>query len=126
MKPPVDHVRVSARGKEILIKVKRRTGLQHWNEICRIALCRSLANPAPPRELGKFGDSAIDMDWKTFAGAFQEELAALITFRASLDRIAQGREDALAEYFRAHLERGIASLQNTKCLLCLAKNERYS
>ncbi len=48
MKPPVEHVKISAKAKEILVKVKRSTGLEHWNEICRIALCKSIANPTIP------------------------------------------------------------------------------
>jgi DNA sulfur modification protein DndE len=121
MKPPVEHVRVSVRAKEILIKVKRRTGLEHWNEICRVALCRSLANPTPPSKLEKIADSSIDMDWKTFAGQLQKELAALTLFRAKKDGIELNRKEAIAEYFRAHLERGINSLTNIRNLFELCE-----
>jgi len=112
MRPPVEHVRVSAKGKEILIKIKRRTGLEHWNEICRIALCRSLANPASPSKIEKTGDSAIDIDWKTFAGPIHAELSAIIIQRAVKDDIDLSKKDAIVEYFKSHLERGISSLQN--------------
>jgi len=87
MKPPVDHVRVSAKGREILIKIKRRTGLEHWNEISRIGLCRSLANQTQPVSTLKGGDSAIDMEWKTFAGEFSSELAAALLLRAKQDQV---------------------------------------
>ncbi|MVF23450.1 DNA sulfur modification protein DndE [Methylocaldum sp. BRCS4] len=114
MKPPVDYVRVSSKGKDVLIKIKKRTGLEHWNELCRIAVCRSLSNPTLPPNPIKIGDNGIDMEWKTFAGPFQQELAALIILRAQQDGIDLSRKDSLAEYFRAHLERGISSLQSTK------------
>jgi len=117
MKPPVEHVRVSAKGKEILIKIKRNTGLEHWNEICRIALCRSLANPTPVTKLDKIGDSAIDIEWKTFAGIYQQELAALLLLRAKKENIEVSSKDALSDYLRSHIERGISSLQNLKSLL---------
>lgn len=116
MKPPVEHVRVSAKGREILIRVKRNTGLEHWNEICRFALCRSLANPAPPPNRAKAGDSNIDMEWKTFAGEYQEEFSALIITRAQKDGIDISNRGDLAEYFRNHLEQGIAALQKVKIL----------
>lgn len=116
MKPPVDHVKVSAKGRDILIRVKRHTGLEHWNEICRVALCRSLANPTPPPQRTKAGDSNIDMDWKTFAGQYQEELAALAHISAQKDGIDIHNKPDFAEYFRDHLERGIASLQQIKRL----------
>lgn len=117
MKPLIDNVRVSAKSKEILIKTKKHTGLEHWNEVCRIALCRSLADPIIPPKFTKMGDSSIEMDWKTFAGTFQEELASLIIFRAQKDDIDLSRRESLSEYFRSHLERGISSLQNTKSVL---------
>ena len=117
MKPPIENVRVSTRGREILIKVKKHTGLEHWNEVCRIALCRSLSDPTSPQKSARMGDSSIEMEWKTFAGSFQEEFASLIVFRAQRDGIDLTRKEALAEYFRSHLERGIISLRNAKSLI---------
>ncbi len=119
MKPPVEHVRVSAKGKDILIKIKRNTGLEHWNEICRIALCRSLANPTLPPKFERSGDSSIDIEWKTFAGAYQEELAALIIIRAVKDGVDTSKKEMISEYFRSHIERGISEIQNLKTLTIL-------
>jgi len=116
MKPPIEHVRVSTRSKDILIKIKRRTGLEHWNEICRIALCRSLANATPPPKFDKMGESSIDMDWKTFAGPLNKELSALIILRAKLDGVDITRKETISENFRNHLERGIQGMQNIKSL----------
>lgn len=116
MKPPVETVRISTRGREILIKVKRKTGIERWNEICRLALCRSLANPSKPPKNPKVWDSAIEIEWKTFAGELGPDFAALIRLRATKDKVDTSKKDAVADYFRAHLERGIASLQNTSSL----------
>ncbi|WP_145019822.1 DNA sulfur modification protein DndE [Geobacter argillaceus] len=116
MRPPVEHVRVSARSKEILIKIKRRTGLEHWNEICRAALCRSLANPTPPPRMEKSGDSSIDMDWKTFSGPIHNELTAMVILRANRDGVDIRQKEAVAENFRNHLERGIQLMQNVKTI----------
>lgn len=112
MKPPVEHVRVSAKGKEILIKIKRRTGLEHWNEICRIALCQSLSNPSLPPAVNKTGESAIDMDWKTFSGHLSDYITSLIIYRANKDGVNLSSKDAISDYFRAHIERGIISIQS--------------
>jgi DNA sulfur modification protein DndE len=116
MKAPVEHVKVSARGKDILIKVKRYTGLEHWNVICRIALCRSLAEPTPPPKLDKSTDSTIEMDWKTFAGQHKEVLAAVTLVKAQKDGIDVSDEEALSWYFKAHIERGIETIQKLDCL----------
>jgi DNA sulfur modification protein DndE len=119
--PPVDHVRISAKSKEILIKIKRRTGLEHWNEICRVALCRSLANPTLPTRQSRTVENAIDMEWKTFAGAYSSEFASAILIRARIDGIDLAAREKLAEYVRSHVERGVASLQNVKALADLVK-----
>ncbi|MBK6631642.1 MAG: DNA sulfur modification protein DndE [Betaproteobacteria bacterium] len=121
MKPPIDHVRVSAQGREILIKLKRRTGLEHWNELCRVALCRSLANPKPPTIPYRIAENAIDMEWKTFAGAYSSEFSSAILIKARADGVNLASKEALGEYLRAHIERGIASLQNVKTLGDLVK-----
>lgn len=112
MKPPVEHVRVSAKGREILIKIKRRTGLEHWNEICRIALCQSLSNQSPPPIANKTGESTIDMDWKTFSGTLSDYIISIIIYRAKKDGVNLLSKDEMSNYFRSHLERGIMSIQN--------------
>lgn len=122
MKPPVDHVRVSSKGKEVLIKIKRRTGLEHWNEICRVALCRSLANPTAPTKAPRTAENALDMEWKTFAGAYSSELTAAILLRAQRDGIDVNSRECLGEYFRLHMERGVSSLQNVRSLADLVKH----
>src|SRR5262245_45876871 len=66
MKAPVDPVRVSARGREQLIKLKRQTGIEHWNVLCRWALCCSLREPSvPPRESLKT-EGGVEIAWKVF------------------------------------------------------------
>lgn len=126
MKPPVEHVRISSKGKDILIKLKRASGLHQWNEICRFALCTSLANKTQPPKHEKTGESAIDMEWKTFAGPFQEELTALILLRANMDNVDLTSKEAISEYFRCHLERGITSIQNLKSLLSFTNSLNQS
>lgn len=120
MKPPVDHVRISAKDKEILLRIKKRTGLEHWNEICRFAYCRSLANPAIPTMKLSNSNTAIDIEWKTFAGQYHKELASLTMIRASKDSIDVNNRETISLYFRAHLQRGITSMQNIRNLSELA------
>lgn len=119
MKPPVEEVRISAHAKELLIKLKRRTGLTQWNHLCRIAYCYSIANTSPPpvrvqEEVG------IRMDWKTFAGPYSVEFACLNILRARLDGIDPEQRETVADYFRDHLERGIEVLSNVQNLKDLA------
>lgn len=112
MKPPVETVRISAKSKDVLTKIKRRLGVERWNEICRVALCRSLANPTKPAKPRNGWDTAIEIEWKTFAGESSEAFSALIRLRALTDGVDIKKKEALADYFRSHMERGIGSLQN--------------
>ena len=114
MNPPVETVRISAQCREILIKIKRRLGIERWNEICRVALCRSLANPTKPTKPKGGWDTAIEIEWKTFAGEQSEYFTALTIVRAGIDKVDAEKKDLLGDYFRAHIERGIQSLQNVK------------
>ena len=76
----VKHFKLSQPEKDRLIRIKSKTGIQNWNVLCRWALCWSLAEPSIPGGVDPFSDSNVEMDWSTFAG----------------------------EYFRLHLNRGIA------------------
>jgi len=44
----LDHIRVSERGRDQLVRLKRPTGIQHWNVLCRWAFCMSLADSCVP------------------------------------------------------------------------------
>lgn len=112
MKPPVETVRISSQSRDILIKMKRRLGVERWNEICRVALCRSFANPTKPIKPKTGWDCAIEIEWKTFAGDHSELFSSLAVLKARQDKIELDKKDIFSEYFRAHIERGIQSLQN--------------
>jgi DNA sulfur modification protein DndE len=75
MKPPIESIRVSARSREILITLKRKTGIANWNIICRGAFCDSLANPDPPVSARGSTESNVEMSWETFAGNLSEVLS---------------------------------------------------
>ncbi len=52
----MDRIRLNASAKNQLATLKRRTGIEHNNALCRHALCISLANPSvPPLESYSFG-----------------------------------------------------------------------
>ena len=109
MKPPLENIGVSQRSREILITLKRRTGIANWNIICRWAFCESLANQNRPVPVVGKADSNIDMSWDTFAGEISEALLAAFEVRAAKDGISHNKHDR-AVYFRSLLERGIKQL----------------
>jgi DNA sulfur modification protein DndE len=106
---PVEHIRLSRTARDQLVTLKRRTGIDHWNVLCRWAFCRSLAEDAPPPAARLPADSNVEMTWKVFAGAYGDELWALLSKRCHDDGLPLD-DDTLAAQFRLHLHRGIGYL----------------
>ena len=111
MKPPLENIGVSQRSREILITLKRRTGIANWNIICRWAFCASLANQNRPLPVVGQPDSNIEMSWDTFTGEISDALLAAFEVRAAKDGVSRDRYDR-ASYFRSLLERGIKQLES--------------
>ena len=105
----IEHIRLSQTARDQLVTLKRRTGIAHWNVLCRWALCRSLAEPAPPPAVKLVLDSSVEMTWRVFAGDQGDVLWALVRFRCHIDGLDLD-EETLANQFRLHLHRGIGYL----------------
>lgn len=109
---PIRTVRVTERGKDQLIKLKRFTGIKQWNVLCRWALCSSLAEKAPPSPT-PIGDlSNVEMSWPVFAGSLGDVFLVLLRQRCHEDGLPTD-DASVAEQFRLHLHRGIGYLAAT-------------
>lgn len=106
---PLETVRISQSAREELLRLRRTTGLQNWNVLCRWAFCRSLQDPNVPPAVHITTDSSVEMTWKVFGGRYAEIYWALLRARLRRDEIPLTEEN-LAQHFRLHLHRGIGSL----------------
>ncbi len=113
-----DAVRVSTRGREILIKLKRYTGIGQWNTLCRVAYCYSLAIPTEPTQAPEKGDIALEIEWPTFTGPLKLEIAALTIARSTAAGV--GEQD-IAKYVRSHVDRGLSAIQNIRSVAELSE-----
>jgi DNA sulfur modification protein DndE len=120
MKAPLERIRVSQRSRDTLSTLKRRTGIEHWNVLCRWAFLDSLSNPNRPVIVKNLPESNLEIHWDVFAGDLGEYLLAAFAIRAAKDGVKPVKAEQ-AEYFRSHVERGINQLQNTKDLHDLFK-----
>ena len=109
----IDHIRLSKQAREQLIRLKRHTGIEHWNVLCRWAFCRSLAEPSVPPPAKIPADSNVEMSWRVFGGRHADLYMALLKQRCVADGIPLD-DDELAMQFRLHLHRGIAYLANDR------------
>jgi len=105
----IDHIRLSQAARDQLITLKRRTGIGHWNVLCRWAFCRSLAEPSPPPNAKLVLDSSVEMTWRVFAGEHGDIYWAMLRVRCKREGLPLDPE-TLAQQFRLHLHRGIGYL----------------
>ena len=107
----IETVKVSEKARIQLITLKKRTGIQNWNVLCRWAFCLSLKEETPlPNEI-IVTDSSVEMTWRTFTGGDESLYLNLLMYRAKKDQI-KIEKDELNNYFKLHLHRGISYLNN--------------
>ena len=109
MKPPVETIRISRQGREQLMKLKRNTGIPHWNILCRWALCASLREQTPPQEQSQRLDGGVEIVWKVLVGEHGDVYAAILLERARRDGFDATPEGA-GRCIRAHIHRGLTYL----------------
>lgn len=111
----VEHICLSQQAKDQLIKLKRLTGIDHWNVLCRWAFCISLSEQSVPPAIKIPSDSNVEMSWKVFGGRYADLYMAILKERCVQDGLGTD-PDTIAQQFRLHLHRGIAYLSGNKSL----------
>lgn len=107
----IDNVKISEKAKNQLITLKRRTGIQNWNVLCRWAFCLSLGEPTAPPNENIVTDSTVEMTWRTFTGGDEALYLALLIEKARVDKVSIDKVE-LNHYFKLHLHRGISYLNS--------------
>ena len=109
----LETIRLSQPARDQLVRLKRTTGIKHWNVLCRWALAMSLHDPSTPLVREIVTDSTVEMNWKTFAGAYGDVYLALLRQRCAADG-NQLTEDEVSRTLTIHLHRGIGYLAGNK------------
>lgn len=100
---------LSSQAKEQLIRLKTRTGIEHWNVLCRCAFCLSLREESPPTPIDIPADSNVELSWQVFGGEHAELYLSLLICRCHQDNVELSERE-LGRQFRLHLHRGIGYL----------------
>jgi DNA sulfur modification protein DndE len=108
----IENVRISEKARNQLITLKKRTGIQNWNVLCRWAFCLSLKETTPPPFENVIADSSVEMTWRTFTGGLENLYMALLISNAKKNGIALEKGE-LNNYFKLHLHRGISYLNGS-------------
>ena len=109
MKPPVDTIRLGKQSRDHLIKLRRNTGIENWNILCRWAFCASIKEPTIPPVVKMNLEEGVEMTWKVFAGENADLYASLFISRVSQDKPDAGDEE-LSGILRDHIQRGLSYL----------------
>lgn len=120
----MERIKLNAAARNQLTTLKRRTGIEHNNAICRHALCISLANPSiPPDETFSFG-GGIEIDWRTLTGGQDGLYYNLLAVRLLSER-KRVNEESIRQTFVLHVHRGLSYLVSRReddLLLEMAKS----
>ncbi|MEI6068120.1 MAG: DNA sulfur modification protein DndE [Methylococcaceae bacterium] len=109
----IDIIRLSEKQKQQLIILKRKTGIENWNVLCRWALCLSLSDPTIPPKEDIPSDSNVEMTWKTFAGEYQDAYLSIL----KIYRMDKCSTENINSTLLLHLNRGLSHL--------LREHEKY-
>jgi DNA sulfur modification protein DndE len=105
----MERIRLSGAARNQLVTLKRRTGIEHYNALCRHAMCLSLANASvPPEESFNFA-GGIDIDWRVLTGG-QEALYFNLLMVRLLGEGVDPTEDAVRQAALMHIHRGLSYL----------------
>jgi len=109
VRSPIERIKISKKGKDQLIRLKRITKIENWNVLCRWAFCRSIAEENKPTLYPIPNDSNLEMTWQVFGGDMGDILLLVLKQRCHQDGL--GLDDGtLKEQFLLHLHRGIGYL----------------
>lgn len=109
----IERVKLTAAAKQQLITLKRRTGIEHYNTICRHALALSLTNPAPAPIENLIFANGLEIDWEVFTGGYGETYLNILIIR-TLQDVGEFSTSQLRQTLSSHLHRGLSYLASKK------------
>ncbi|MBU5955494.1 DNA sulfur modification protein DndE [Pseudomonas aeruginosa] len=106
----IDRIRLTAAAKNQLATLKRRTGIEHNNSLCRHALCLSLEHSSmPPKEDLNF-NGGLEIDWRTLTGGNEDLYVNLVLTSLSLNEIEE--EIDVKDLLVRHIHRGLSLMMS--------------
>ena len=98
--------------KNVLSSIKRVTGIEYWNVICRWALCISLKQKSLPRLVEEKLDG-VEIDYDVFVGKNNSIYTQLLINNLIKHNIEVTKSNVY-KYLYAHVNRGVSILYNKK------------
>lgn len=105
----IERVRLTSVAKSQLSTLKRRYGIEHYNTLCRYALCLSLKTPGQMVNENFVFVGGLEIDWKTLTGGNEDLFLNLVMVWAQANGQACDSE-SIKRYVHLHLHRGLSFL----------------
>lgn len=109
----IERFKLSVSARHQLSALKRKTGMEHNNAICRHAFCLSLANPSVPPEENLNTVGGTEMDFRVFSGGQDALYLNLLLMRLQSDGVKLTEEN-IRESFLLHVHRGLSYLASRR------------
>lgn len=109
----MERIKLTASARNQLAALKRKTGVEHNNVLCRHALCMSLANPSSPPEEDYNFNGGLEIDWRTLTGGNDALYENLLVTRLYME----GRKinvDSIRDCFTQHVHRGLSYMASRR------------
>jgi DNA sulfur modification protein DndE len=121
MSIPFESYRVPERTRELLIQIKRKTQIEHWNVICRWCFCLSVAQSTTIAAQGfdLTEDSSTEINWRTLFGEEDAVYSALLRYICKKEGIKT--ESKILPFCKLHIHRGAMILNRYDQLTVVAK-----
>lgn len=121
MKIPFESYRVPEKTRELLIQIKRKTQVEHWNVLCRWSFCLSVAQSTnvSSQSYDLSEESSTEIQWRTLFGEEDSIYCALIRYISRKENIRT--ESKILPFCKLHIHRGAMIMNKYDGLSVISK-----
>jgi DNA sulfur modification protein DndE len=101
----IDRIRLTANAKNQLVTLKRKTGIEHYNSLCRHALCLSLANPSELIKETLTFNGGLEIDWRVLTSGYEN---LYVNILLTVHEMILYDEEEVRELLCSHIHRGLS------------------
>ncbi len=124
----IESIRLTESEKEMLVRIKRKTGIESWNVLCRWAYLIGLMQGKITNSTSHEKRDAVEIKWETFSGKNSYIYMAITKLQYAMELNNQ-RDITPFDFIHSRLSTGIrilsksASQHDLHCFSCNLKSE---